>query len=257
MRAQPRAGIMLHLIVLFLAGLAGGVLIAVAGGGTFITFPALLFVGVPPVSANASSAVALFPANFTSVWAYRRDILGITELKVKPFVVVSFAGALIGALTLLLTPSTIFAGLVPWLMLFATLAFAAGNFLPLRLLQRVRVGDRGALATMFVISIYGGYFGGGMGFLILATLTLLGLRDIHAMNGLKLLIAASTTVIAVITFISVGVVDWLETLPILAGSLAGGHFGAHGAKRIDQRVLKGAIVALGAGLTVYFFWHGA
>lgn len=246
-----------HALVLFLAGLGGGILIAVAGGGTFITFPALLFAGVSPVSANASSAVALFPANFSSVWAYRRDLLGVTGVDTKSFVAVSFVGALVGALALLLTPSSIFAGLVPWLMLFATLAFAAGNFLPLGLLQRVRFGERGAIATMFVISIYGGYFGGGMGFLILATLTLLGLRDIHAMNGLKLLIAASTTVIAVMTFIFAGVVDWWASLPMLAGSLAGGHLGAHGAKRVDQRVLKGAIIVLGAVLTVYFFWHGA
>jgi len=244
-------------LLLFVAGFGGGVLIAVAGGGTFVTFPALVFAGVPVISANASSAVALFPGNITSAWAYRREIVGITEIDVRLFSVLSLAGSLVGALLLLVTPSAIFSGMVPWLMLFATIVFALGNFTQLERLRHVRLGRRGSMVAMFLMAIYGGYFGAGLGFMMLATLTLLGMRDILAMNGLKLLLAGLMSIASVTTYSLAGIVDWGAAVPVLAGALAGGYLGAQGARLVHPALLKWFIVALGAGLTVFFFWRGA
>ena len=182
---------MITTIILTAAAFLGGALNALAGGGSLVTFPALLFAGLNPIDANASSVVALFPATFSTVWAYRRSIAKITEIDVRSFLVVSLIGGLLGALLLLWTPTAIFAGLVPWLVLFATVVFAVGNFAPLSVMQRLALGPRSALLVHFIISIYGGYFGGGIGFLMLAALTMVGMRDINTMNGLKLVLASS------------------------------------------------------------------
>src|SRR5262249_11682343 len=161
--------------ILTAAAFLGGVLNALAGGGSLVTFPALLFAGLNPIDANASSAVALFPATFSTVWAYRRSVAKVTEIDVRSFLVVSFIGGLVGALLLLWTPISVFAGLVPWLVLFATAVFAVGNFAPLAVMQRLALGPRGARLVHFIVSIYGGYFGGGIGFLMLAALTMFGM----------------------------------------------------------------------------------
>lgn len=247
---------MLTLIVLTAASIVAGVINSLAGGGSLVTFPALLFAGLNPIDANASSVVALMPGTFSGAWAYRDSILTVTEVSVTRFVVVSLVGGLLGALLLLWTPTAIFAGLVPWLTLFSTIVFAVGNFAPLEFIRRLNIGPRGALAVHFVISLYGGYFGGGIGFLLLAALTLYGMRDINAMNGLKMMLVGVMSLTSIIAFAVADVIRWPETVPMLIGSAIGGYFGAHGAKRIDQRVIKAFVVLLGAGLTVYFFWHG-
>jgi uncharacterized protein len=243
---------MLTYLVLAAAAFAAGVINAVAGGGAFVTFPALLLAGVPPVAANASSTVALFPGQATSAFAYRNDIGGITEFRVGTFIALSMVGGLLGALLLLVTPNAVFAGLVPFLLLFATAVFAIGNFVP-GATRRLSLGHGGALAVQFVISVYGGYFGGGIGILMLAALTLFGMRDINAMNGLKILLAALMNGAAVIAFIVSGIVHWPATLVMAAASIAGGYVGALGAKRLDQRLIKGFVVVLGIALTIYFF----
>src|SRR3954469_6726007 len=156
---------MLTHLILAAAAFTAGAVHAVAGGGAFVTFPALLLAGVPPVAANATSTVALFPGQGTSALAYRNDIGGITEFRVSVFIALSIVGGLLGALLLLLTPNAIFAGLVPWLLLFATAVFAIGNFVP-GATQRLSLSHRGVLAVQFVISVYGGYFGGGIGILM-------------------------------------------------------------------------------------------
>src|SRR5688572_17175634 len=241
-------------IVLTAAAFLGGALNALAGGGSLVTFPALLFAGLSPIDANASSVVALFPGTFSSVWAYRRTIFGITEVSVTSFLILSLIGGLLGALLLLFTPISIFAGLVPWLVLFATIVFAVGHFAPLEVMQRLKVSPRGALVMHFMISIYGGYFGGGIGFLMLAALTLFGMRDINAMNGLKMALVGVMTITAIAVFVVADVVRWPETLPMLVSSVVGGYVAAEAAQRLDQRLLKGSIVVLGAVLTAYFFW---
>ena len=247
---------MITTIVLTVAAFLGGALNALAGGGSLVTFPALLFAGLNPIDANATSVVALFPGTFSSVWAYRRSILGITEVSVTGFVILSLLGGLVGALLLLFTPTSVFAGLVPWLVLFATIVFAVGNFAPLEVIRRLKVGPRGALVVHFIISIYGGYFGGGIGFLMLAALTLFGMRDINAMNGLKMALVGVMTVTATVAFVIADVVRWPEAFPMLVASVVGGYVAAKGAQRLDQRLIKGFVVVLGAGLTVFFFWRG-
>src|SRR5260370_25645715 len=202
-------------IVLTAAAFLGGALNALAGGGSLVTFPALLFAGLNPIDANASSVVALFPGPFSSVWAYRRSILGITEVSVTGFFILSLIGGLLGALLLLFTPSSIFAGLVPWLVLFSTIVFAVGNFAPLEVIQRLKLGPRGALVVHFIISIYGGYFGGGIGFLMLAALTLFGMRDINASNGLKMALVALLALPATGRFWSPAAIGCPEPFPIL------------------------------------------
>jgi hypothetical protein len=244
-------------LALFAAAFVGGALNALAGGGTLVTFPALLLAGLGPIDANASSVVALFPGTFAGAWALRRSILAITEFSVPGFLVLSLIGGLIGALLLLYTPPTVFAGLVPWLILFATVVFAIGNFAPLTLVQRIKIGPRGALAALFVIAVYGGYFGGGIGFLMLAAFTLFGMRDINSMNGLKLTLVGIMTVAAIAAFIVADVVRWPQTVPMLVGSTIGTYIAARWSQRIDQRLIKGFIIAFGLGLTVYFFWRGA
>jgi uncharacterized membrane protein YfcA len=244
------------IIVLTAAAFFGGAINSLAGGGSLVTFPALLFAGLNPIDANASSVVALFPATFSSVWAYRRSIVGITEVKVTAFVIVSLIGGLAGALLLLWTPTAMFAALVPWLILFATGVFAVGNFAPLATIQRLKIGPRAALVVHFIISIYGGYFGGGIGFLMLAALTLFGMRDINAMNGLKMILVGVMTLTSLVVFMVAGIVHWAEGLPMAVGSILGGYVAAHGAQKLDQRLIKGFIIVLGLGLTAYFFWRG-
>jgi uncharacterized protein len=242
-------------LILFAAAFVGGALNSLAGGGTLVTFPTLLFVGLSPIDANASSVVALFPGTFAGAWGYRRSILTVTEFSVQGFVVLSLVGGLIGALLLLYTPVNLFSGLVPFLILFATIVFAVGNFAPLRVINRFELSPRGALVAMFAIAIYGGYFGGGIGFLMLAAFTLFGMRDINAMNGLKMALVGVMTVAAIVTFIIADVVRWPETMPMLAGSIAGSYIAARWAQRLDQRLIKGFVIVLGTALTIYF-WRG-
>lgn len=244
-------------LALFAAAFLGGALNSLAGGGTLVTFPALLFAGLSPIDANASSVVALFPGTFAGAWAYRRSILAITEFSVRGFLALGLIGGLIGALLLLYTPATVFAGLVPWLILFATVLFAIGNFAPLKVIQRSKLGPRSVLIVLFALAVYGGYFGGGIGFLMLAAFTLFGMKDINAMNGLKMALVGAMTVAAIVAFVIADVVRWPQTIPMLAGSTAGSYIAAHWAQRVDQRLIKGFIIAFGAALTVYFFWRGA
>jgi uncharacterized membrane protein YfcA len=225
-------------IVLIAAAFLGGVLNSLAGGGTLVTFPALLFAGLSPIDANASSVVALFSGTFAGAWAYRRNILAVAEFSVIGLFVLSLVGGLIGALLLLWTPTAIFASLVPWLILFATIVFAVGNFAPADAIQRIQLGPRSALAALFIIA------------------TLFGMRDINAMNGLKMALVGIMTITAIVTFVVANVVRWPEALPMLAGSAVGSYMAAHWAQRLDQRLIKGFVVVLGAALTVYFAWRG-
>jgi uncharacterized membrane protein YfcA len=243
-------------VILIAAAFLGGALNSLAGGGSLVTFPALLFAGLNPIDANASSVVALFSGTFAGAWAYRRNILAVAEFSVIGLFVLSLVGGLIGALLLLWTPATIFAALVPWLILFATIVFAVGNFAPVETIQRIQLGPRSALTALFIIAVYGGYFGGGIGFLILAAFTLVGMRDINAMNGLKMGLVGVMTVTAILAFIVANVVRWPETLPMLVSSAVGSYMAAHWAQRLDQRLIKGFVVVLGAALTVYFAWRG-
>jgi uncharacterized protein len=247
----------LDLLLLFLAGLVTGVMNAIAGGGSFIAFPALLLVGIPVIPANVTTTISTVPGQFASVWAYRHDIRAATQFDIRMLLAISVVGGLLGALILLATPNAVFVGVLPWLMLLATAIFAFGNFAPQTILRRFTLDMRGVLVAQFFIAIYGGYFGAGIGFMMLAALTLYGMRDIHAMNGLKLVLALCMTVVSSITFALSGKVYWTQALVMCVATLIGGYFGALGAKQVKPEFVKVFVAILGASLTVYFFLRKA
>jgi hypothetical protein len=242
---------------LFCAGMGGGALNAVAGGGSLLTFPALLLHGVPPVVANASSAVALWPGSIASARGYRGE-LGPARPYLAGFGAVSLAGGLVGALLLLHTPASAFRALVPWLMLLATLVFAFGGRAVAALGGRgtARGPTAASTAAMLAISVYGGYFGGGMGIMMLAVFAAMGMDRIHTMNGLKSWCAVWINAVAVVTFTVAGVVWWPHTAVMLAGAVAGGMAGAAGARRVDPALVRRFVIALGLALSAYFFVRG-
>jgi uncharacterized protein len=219
------------------------------GGESIVVVPA---VGQPGFTTNA-----IMHGEPMHSGAYRPSILTVREFSVTGFFLLSLIGGLIGALLLLSTPTAIFAGLVPWLILFATIVFAIGNFAPLEAIQRIQLGPRNALVTLFILAIYGGYFGGGIGFLMLAAFTLFGMRDINTMNGLKMALVGMMTIAAIAAFIVANVVRWPLTLPMLVSSAVGSYVAARWAQRLDQRLIKGFVVMLGTTLTIYFLWRGA
>lgn len=248
-------------IVLVVAAIIGGTLNAVAGGGSFFTFPALIATGVPPIAANATSTVALWPGSIASTVAYRNDVHR-SRLTVL-LSVASLLGGVVGAALLLRTPSATFQTLIPWLLLVATALFALGPVLSKRFRRKDAVGDNlaphtpaalvGMTVTQFVIAAYGGFFGGGIGILMLAALGIMGLTNIHEMNGLKTLLAGCINGVAVLTFVIARAVFWPQAVPMLLGAIAGGYIGAAGAQRIPPRYVRAFVTVVGCALTVYFF----
>jgi uncharacterized membrane protein YfcA len=240
---------------LLLAGAAflAGVMNALAGGGTFITFPALVFTGVPSVIANASNAVALVPASFASAWAYRRDFQNVENLSFKSMVVVSLIGGVIGAILLVSTPETTFDALVPWLLLAATLVFAFGpKFIP-KLRERFHIGPSTLLFLQFCVGIYGGYFGGAMGIIMLAVYSLFGLTNLNAMNAMKAVMAGFINGVSVFVFVFTGNVVWKQTLFMMVFAIIGGYFGAHYGRKLNPKYLRALIILISTAVTVAFF----
>jgi uncharacterized protein len=238
-----------------LAAFTAGFINAVAGGGSFLTFPALIAAGLPPIAANASSTVALFPGQIATAYASRDGLKAASadnRVHVAALGAVSLAGGLIGGLLLLDTPQTVFSRIVPWLILFATSTFAAGSFLRPGA-KKFKLNRTGIFAAQGLVAIYGGYFGGGSGILMLAALTLFGLHDIWLMNSLKILLAVLMNVAAVVTFMIAGLVDWQWTIVVAVGAIAGGYAGLHAARRVPAQIVKSFVVAVGLALTVYFF----
>lgn len=244
-------------MLLFFAALLGGALNAVAGGGSFIAFPALLFSGVPPVPANATNTVALWTGLAFSGGAFRRH-LNVRGKVMFALTVVSIAGGTAGAMLLLHTTAQTFLRILPWLMLAAVLLFILGPHLTRTQGARMEHdGGAGALlAASFVqllVGIYGGYFGGGMGFVILAMLTVFGMADIHEMNAFKIVLSSATNGIAVVIFIAKGAVYWPQALVMICGAALGGYFGAHYSLRLPRVWVRWFVIAVGAGMTAYFF----
>ena len=254
MRLHPQTA-----IFLFLAGALGGALNAVAGGGSFIAFPALLFSGVPPVPANATNTFALWTGVLASGGAYRKR-LSVARRILMPLLAAGFAGGLAGAILLIRTPAETFLKVLPWLLLGATLLFAFGPKLTGRLRARVfheATGPAIVVATVFelVVAVYGGYFGGGIGIVNLAMLAVLGMTDIHEMNALKVVLGGMINGIATITFIVSYAVVWLPGIAMTAGAICGGYLGAHYAQKLPQSWIRGFVVAVGSAMTAYFFWR--
>lgn len=241
------------LLILTAAGFLAGTMNAVAGGGSFISFPALILAGVPSVGANASSTVALFPGALTSAWVYRRELGGIGGIKLPALLICSVAGGLTGALLLLSTPVATFDGLVPWLLLIATLAFTFGRQLGAQLRRFVRIGRTPTLLLQFGLGVYGGYFGGAVGIMMLAVWSLIGTDSLKQMNPARVFLVGAMNGIAVLCFIVAGQVWWPQTVAMLLGAAAGGYAGAWIGRRLPPRATRGIIIAVTVSMTAAFF----
>ena len=237
------------------AGFLAGAMNAVAGGGSFIAFPAMVLAGVPSVPANASTTVALFPGTVASVLAYRKDPKGFAEVSTRGLFITSTTGAVLGAVLLLSTPSPTFDFIVPWLLLIATLTFTFGQKLGTWMRRWVHIGARELLCVQFVLGVYAGYFGGGVGIMMLATWSLLISADIMRLNPTRIMMVSAANGVAVACFAFSGQIWWAQTLSMLAGSIAGGYAGASIARRANPKALRGAIIAIGAAMTAVFFYR--
>jgi uncharacterized protein len=257
----------LQAIALFIAAMLGGALNSVAGGGSFITLPTLIFTGVPSKIANATSTVALWPGSVASVGAYRKELVKQNRTLLLVLGITSLIGGLLGALLLLSTSQNTFVQLLPYLLLLATVLFAVSGPITTRL--RARAAARSTKQTnqaswrsltiialfQLVIATYGGYFGGGIGILMLATLGLMGMENINEMNAVKTVLQTVINGVAVIAFIIAGAVVWLQAIVMIAGAIVGGFTTASFARRLDPRIVRGFVILVGVSMTIYFFLH--
>lgn len=245
---------MLTTLVLILAGLMAGALNAVAGGGTFITFPALVWAGVPPIMANATATITALPGYLSSAYGYRHDLRAEGPLGVCLILTLAAIGGLAGAGLLLMTTDALFEQIVPWLLLIATLLFAAGPSIVKRLSHDGFLGLLPSILIVGAVSIYGGYFNGGLGIMLLAAFSLIGLTDLNAMNGLKNMISALTSLVSAAAYAVAGLIVWEQALIVGIASTIGGYLGARYARRVrNQALLRGGIVCVGLIMTVLFF----
>jgi uncharacterized membrane protein YfcA len=238
--------------LLFAVALWAGVQNALAGGGSFVTLPALMLSGLDPRAANIASTLALFPGQCTTGWVGRRMVSGASGLPFKVLVGISLVGGALGALLLISTPVSFFAHLVPWLVLFATGLFAYGSFGPKRRAEQRALDPRIAAGIQFLIAVYGGYFGGGIGFLMLAALTAAGLAVRNA-GATKNVLASVMNAAAVAIFVFTPGIPWLSVAVVALGAMIGGYGGALLLQRVDERLIRGFVVLLGVGLTIGLF----
>lgn len=245
--------------MLFASGVLAGGLNALAGGGGFITLPALMYTGLTPVQANINGTLSVWPGLLASLFAYRRSLTGRRH-PLKLLVTLACCGGLVGAALLLVSTNTFFLALLPWLLLFATLLFIWGPRLTARLVL-LRGGDglarpfpaRLGYLLIFTIAIYGGYFGGGMGIMTLAVLSLIGMEDIHEMNALKTFLVVVINGVAVLIFIAAGQVAWTRCLVMSLGCVVGGYCAVRVIRSRSQRWVRGLITVIASGMTLYFF----
>lgn len=241
--------------LMFLAGFFSGVINAIAGGGTFLTFGVLTLGGLPAVTANATSSIIQFPGYITSTLAYFREF-GKLWKSAMALGIMSLAGSLLGALFLVWISNNTFKSLVPWLLLAATIVFAAGPWLkPKNGGERHDATPLG-LAVQTVTAFYGGFFGAGMGIMMLASLGLATGGDYHRLNALKNFLSILIAAVAIIVFSTAGAVSWLHALIMVPAVALGGYAGVQTAKRAPQQVLRWIVVAAGLGLSVYYFVKG-
>ncbi len=258
--------------LLFVAAFVGGALNAVAGGGSFITLPALLYTGVAPVSANATSTLAMWPASLASALAYRAEI-GRSRAWLLRLGAISLVGGLLGGLLLVRTSDESFVRLLPWLMLVATTTFSFGSRIT-AWARRPKAGaapDAEVQATggtggthsvhvplwtvplQLLIATYGGYFGGGMGIMMLAAMAVAGMTDMHEMNGLKTMLAIAINGVALAAFIASGSIAWAPGLVMVVGGVSGGYTGASLARRVAGPAVRRVVIVVAWTMTVYFF----
>lgn len=246
---------MTHWLLLSGAGFLAGAMNAVAGGGSFVSLPALIAAGVPSVSANASSTVALIPGAITSGFAYRRNFRAFSDLSIRTLLAVSVIGGMVGAVLLLVTPQKIFDGALPWLLLVGSTTFAFGRKAGRWLREQIRIGPAVSLGVQFLLGVYGGYFGGAVGIMMMAAWSLLGATDLHAMNATRTMIVGATNAVAALIFIGGGLIVWPQTLVMLVAASIGGYAGAAITRGLDPEKARIAISALNFTMTALFFWR--
>lgn len=247
----------LSVLTLFVAGFCSGAINAVAGGGTFITFAALSLLGVTPVMANATSSIAQFPGYVTSTIAYRDEIVHTLRTAVG-LAILSATGALVGALILLALDNAEFRALVPWLLLGATALFAAGPWLKPKRADGAHVAVLGPVTgriVQFATAVYGGFFGAGMGVMMLATLGLTQPGDYHRLNALKNLLSVVIAAVAILVFVSGGLISWAAAAVMIPAVALGGYFGVYAARRVPQPALRGVVIFIGVALAIYYFFN--
>jgi uncharacterized membrane protein YfcA len=248
---------LMHALTLLGTASVAGALNSVAGGGSFLTFPALLFVGVPPVVANATSTVGLWPASVSSGLAYRREFRAIRSSGLLWLAGTSFVGGLLGAILLLRTSDSTFVRLVPYLLLAATVLFTVGPrfsaWIKSSRKQNAPIPIGIVLTLELVIAIYGGYFGGGVSILLLAALSLFGMTEIHEMNAAKVMLGAVINGISVVAFVIAGAVDWTAAVTMALGAIGGGYFGAAFARKIAPPHVRKFVLMVAWAMTAIFF----
>ena len=249
-----------HAIFLFAAATVAGALNAVAGGGGFIAFPALIFTGMQPIPANATNTAALWPGTLASTGAYRGAMRGRLKT-IVPLIISGIIGGTVGAYVLLHTPQRTFMRLVPWFLLSATLLFTFSKRITAFFREHASGVHKSASSAMggallqLVIGLYIGYFGAGAGILVLALLALLGETDIHAMNGMKTLLVTVANGVALLTFTVTRTVVWPQALVMVLGAALGGYAAAWYSQKLDPRITRGLVIATGFAMAAYFFLH--
>ena len=247
-----------HSALAFGAAFAAGTINSVAGGGTLVSFPALIFLGLNSVQANATSTVAIWPGSLGGMWGYRRE-MGTADKRMYALVVPSLVGGIAGALLLRWTPPDTFDKLVPFLILFATLLFMAQEPVQRKLKSaqtKKHESGRwlaGAMVFQLFVALYGGYFGAGIGILMLAALSIMGLTDIHQMNGLKNFFALSINGIAALYFIWAKMVYWPDVIVMAIGAVLGGYLCAGVARRLGRTAVRRIVIVVGFAMAVSLF----
>jgi len=240
-------------LVVLGAGLLGGAMNALAGGGSFITLPALISVGVPSVLANSSNTVGLYPGTAASAWAYREGLTPVGGVPLRVMTLVTLIGGAAGAFLLLRTSTRLFDFLLPWLLLVATLMLTFGRRLGEALRRRWHIRPGVLLLLQFALGIYGGYFGGAVGIMMVAVWGLIDGRDLKSMNAPRTLANTAANTAAVVIFIMARAVRWRETLLLLIGATVGGYGGAQLGRRAPAWAIRAGTLAIAFGMTVVFF----
>lgn len=247
-------------VIAFAVAFVAGAVNSVAGGGTLVSFPTLVWLGLPATVANATNTVAIWPGSLGGMWGYRRDMAGTPRVMIL-LAVPSLAGGLVGAVLLAWTPPGVFERIVPYLILFATCVFMLQEPVQRRL-GSGRPGHEsarwlaGAAVFQFAVAIYGGYFGAGIGILMLAALGVLGQTDVHRMNGLKNFFAVCINGVAALYFIAAGMIDWPYTIVMAVGAVVGGYFCAGVARRLGRSAVRRIVIGIGLAMAVSLLVRG-
>lgn len=243
----------MDIALVLIAAFSAGILNTIAGGGTFLTFPALVFIGVPPVVANATSAVAVFPGYLGGALGFRTELRQFEKSQMVKLIAVTFAGGLIGSLLLLVSSNAAFSIVVPFLLFAATLAFLFGDQIRDWAAAKSRSVTPFGASGLFVVSVYGGYFNGGLGIVLLALFALWGMVNIHAMNGLKSGLSFALSGVSVAVFAIGGLVEWHLAIIMMVAATAGGYAGAPIARILPKHIVRAVIAAVGFSMSAVFF----